>query len=206
MNKLQEKKMIFLGSSVTYGSAAGGSSFVDCLVRKYDITPIKEAVSGTTLVEIERENLPSYIFRLRTIDNNFKADAFICQLSTNDAALNMPLGNVAEGKEIISFDTLTITGAMEYIIAYAKQTWNCPVLFFTGTYFDSINYQAMVDRLYELRKKWDIGIIDLWNNEEMRNVSKEDYAVYMADPVHPTRAGYEKWWLPQFEKELENLY
>lgn len=45
------KKYIFLGSSVTYGSAAGGYSFVDMLAEKNQIDCIKEAVSGTTLVD-----------------------------------------------------------------------------------------------------------------------------------------------------------
>ena len=34
---------------------------------------------------------------------------------------------------------------MEYIIVYAKQTWNCPVIFYTGTKYDSKQYQQMVD-------------------------------------------------------------
>jgi len=33
---------------------------------------------------------------------------------------------------------------MEYIICYAKQTWNCPVLFYTGTKYDSEQYAEMV--------------------------------------------------------------
>ena len=28
------------------------------------------------------------------------------------------------------------------------------------------------------------------------------YALYMADPIHPTKAGYLKWWTPKIEEGL----
>ena len=62
----------------------------------------------------------------------------------------------------------------------------------------------MIDALYELQKKWDIGIIDLWNDAEMQAVSEEDYALYMSNGIHPTRAGYRDWWTPKFESYLTN--
>ena len=91
---------------------------------------------------------------------------------------------------------------MEYIIVYAKQAWNCPVIFYTGTKYDSKQYQQMVDVLFELQDKYGIGVIDLWNDEEMNDVSEKEYEVYMADPVHPTQAGYLEWWTPKMEKYL----
>ena len=73
---LKGKTVIFLGSSVTFGSASKGESFVEFLAKRDGIKPIKEAVSGTTLVD----NGPSsYISRMKTIDKNIKADAFICR-------------------------------------------------------------------------------------------------------------------------------
>jgi hypothetical protein len=93
---------------------------------------------------------------------------------------------------------------MEYIIAYVQETWNCPVIFYTGTKYDSSTYQAMVDGLLKIRDKWDIGVIDLWNDPDMNAVSSEDYALYMHDPVHPTQAGYLRWWTPKFERYLYN--
>ncbi len=63
---------------------------------------------------------------------------------------------------------------MEYITVYAKQTWNCPVIFYTGTKYDSKQYQQMVDVLFELQDKYGIGVIDLWNDEEMNDVSEKN--------------------------------
>ena len=48
---LKGKTIIFLGSSVTYGYASKGESFVDFLEKQDGITAVKEAKSGTTLVD-----------------------------------------------------------------------------------------------------------------------------------------------------------
>ena len=70
-NPLFGKTVIFLGSSVTYGSASGGISFADFLQKEDGIVSVKEAVSGTTLVDGDNT---SYIARMKTIDKNLKAD------------------------------------------------------------------------------------------------------------------------------------
>lgn len=192
------KKYIFLGSSVTYGSAAGGYSFVDMLAEKNQIDCIKEAVSGTTLVD----NGPdSYVQRMiHNLDKEMECEQFVCQLSTNDAAQGMPLGVVSVSTKLEDFDTSTIIGAIEYIICYARTTWQCPVTFYTNTYYDNKNYQKMVEIMYQLKEKWNIGLIDLWNSREMREIEKSKYDMYMADVIHPTELGYREWWLPVFEK------
>lgn len=202
---LKGKHLIFLGSSVTEGYASLHQSFVDDLEHLDGVIVIKEAVSGTTLVDVDAKG-PSYIKRLRTIDQSFPADALICQLSTNDASQGMPLGTVTDERDPEAFDVKTIAGAIEYIIAYAQNTWHCPVLFYSGTRFISDLYQSMTELLPVMQEKWNIGLIDLWNHEEMYEITDEAYKVYMFDPVHPTRAGYLEWWTPVFEKDLTAFF
>lgn len=48
---LRHKKILFLGSSVTFGFGALGESFVDYLWKKDGIDAIKDAENGTTLVD-----------------------------------------------------------------------------------------------------------------------------------------------------------
>ena len=96
----------------------------------------------------------------------------------------------------------TVAGAIEYVIAYAKQTWNCPVIFYTGTQYKSEQYAQMVDLLLQIQEKWKIGVIDLWNDPEMQAVSAEDYKLYMVNGIHPSFAGYRDWWTPKFEAYL----
>ncbi len=59
---LQGKNIVFLGSSVTYGASSKGVSFADDITKQNGNTMIKEAVSGTTLVD---EGINSYISRMK---------------------------------------------------------------------------------------------------------------------------------------------
>ena len=196
------KTVVFLGSSVTYGAAAGGWSMCDYLQERGVCHAVKWAVSGTTLVDTGRE---SYIDRFRrALPTQPACDHFICQLSTNDATLHLPLGAVSDGFHVQGFDTSTVIGAIEWIIAPAKSTWGCPVSFYTGTRYESEQYAAMVQALDVLRKKWGIGVLDLYNDAQMCAVSPDDYRRYMQDPIHPTREGYALWWGPKFEAYLRN--
>lgn len=199
---IKGKNVIFLGSSVTFGYGSMGTSFVDYLEKADGICAVKEAVSGTTLADIKDS---SYVSRMKTIDKNIKADAFVCQLSTNDATKELPLGEVTEGYDLNNFDTRTIAGAIEYIIAYAKDTWNCPVVFYTQAKYDSDHYAKMVDLLLEIKNKWQITVIDFWNDEEINNLTEEERKLYLVDHIHPTKAGYKEWWLPAFRKCLYEL-
>lgn len=196
---IKDKTVIFLGSSVTYGYGSMGVSFADFLEKTDGIKAIKEAVSGTTLVDV-KDN--SYVSRMKTIDKTVKADAFVCQLSTNDATKEMSLGKISESYDINNFDTQTIAGAIEYIIAYAKTTWDCPVIFYTQAKYDSEHYAKMVDLLLEIQDKWDITVIDFWNDAEINNIIEDQRKIYLIDHIHPTKAGYKEWWLPKFQETL----
>ena len=199
-SSLYGKKIIFLGSSVTYGYCSLGDSFVDYLEHQYGVVPIKEAKSGTTLVDNGKN---SYVSRMKTIDKNISADAFVCQLSTNDATKNMPLGEISDSYDIKTFDTQTVIGAIEYIIAYAKATWSCPVIFFTNPKYDSDVYAKMVEVIDQLSQKWTIGVIDLWNDDEVNDMSASND--FMNDDIHPTRRGYKELWTPVFKECLERF-
>ncbi len=196
------KTIIFLGSSVTFGYGSLGESFVDFLAKSDGIIPVKEAVSGTTLADLKNN---SYVSRLNALDKNIKADAFVCQLSTNDATKNVALGEISNSFDISLFDTKTVAGAIEYIIAYVRATYDCPVIFYTQPRYDSEAYSKMVELLKNIQVKWDITVIDLWNNSEFNNISSEQKSLYLIDAIHPTKAGYREWWLPEFQSSLYSI-
>lgn len=209
---LSGKTVLFLGSSVTDGAAAEGQSFVELFETLDGVNAIKEAKSGTTLVDkfsvgawIAFGNGDSYIERLKRIDPSARIDCVLCQLSTNDATMKLPLGEISTGMELSSFDTQTVTGAMEYVIRYSRDTWDCPVVFYTGSFYDSAEYAAMVQRLLELRDKWGIEVIDLFSDEAFNAIDRETYAFYMFDSIHPTKAGYIEWWFPKMEADLARI-
>ena len=208
---LAGKTYFFLGSSVTYGASSGQQSMADFIAKRNDCTTIKQAVSGTTLADNGAANSRSYVARLTgyTQDSTkvTTLDAFICQLSTNDAAKPQNFGAVTANniKDISQFDQTTTFGAIEYIIALVKQVWDCPIVFYTNSYYDNENYAQMVEALHVIEAKWGITVIDLYNDTEFNAISADDLELYMADEIHPTKAGYRDWWTPKFEEALKSL-
>lgn len=192
---LKGKNICFLGSSVTYGAASLQTSFADYIARRNGASYVKEAVSGTTLVTTGAGG-GSYVSRMKKLDKNAKFDLFVCQLSTNDASQNKPLG------EIDGTDAETVCGAINTIIGYVKETWGCPVIFYTNAYYESETYSAMVDALYRISEKQNIGVIDLYGDEDFNRITDEQRSLYMADPIHPTKAGYLEWWTPKMEEVI----
>jgi lysophospholipase L1-like esterase len=194
---LKGKSICFLGSSVTYGAASGGVAFPDYLAKRDGIISLKEAVSGTTLADIDDT---SYIARLKKIDVNQKFDLFICQLSTNDANKKLPIGEKG------TTDTKTVRGAIEFIIKYARENFKCPIAFYTSPDYHSKSYRDLVDLLKEIQSEENIYVIDLFSAPDFpRIIAKED-RLYMSDPIHPTKAGYLLWWTPYFEKKISEIF
>ena len=186
--ELKNKTVLFLGSSVTFGSASGGVSFVEMLGEACGIVCVKEAVSGTTLADI---NERSYLSRLKALDIDTKVDLFVCQLSTNDATKG-----IEESK---------IEAAIREIVELVEQRFGCPIVFYTGTYFASEAYEKMIALLYGLQGEYGFAVLDLFHDAEMTGIDAERYRAYMKDPIHPTLLGYREWWTPKFVEFLNRL-
>jgi lysophospholipase L1-like esterase len=204
---LKGKTLYFLGSSVTVGYGSNGTAFPHYIAKRNQCNAVVEAVTGTTLMD---KNENSYVHRMEAgskFDKNADVALFICQLSTNDTGGGtvdmLNLGDiVGPTGDLNAYDKTTITGAIEYIITYAQQTWDCPVLFYSCSRRNDPRYARMVDRLNELAKIWDIGVLDLWNDEGFNNITKEQRKLWMKDETHPTKAGYLEWWTPVVERFL----
>ena len=198
---LAGRNICVLGSSVAYGASSLQNAVGEYLAARFGCSLTKEAVSGTTLAD---NGSDSYVQRmLHNISRDADFDLFLCQLSTNDASRKVALGEISDSRNQEDFDTATVTGAIEYIISYARETWGCPVMFFTGSRYDSEDYAAMVKRLLELWEKWGIGVIDLWSSDKFNDISDADRKIYMDDGIHPTKAGYRDWWGPEMERQLK---
>lgn len=200
---LRGKTIFCLGSSIAKGMASRGVSFIDYIGKIDGCTMIKETVSATTLADRGKR---SYLSRLvHHPATRHPIDCFLCQLSTNDATFRSDLGSISDSFELCDFDTKTTVGAMEYIIAFAKKTWDCPIVFFTGVKYDNPRYHKLVNQLVELEEKWDIDLIDLWHSDRMNHLPEEQRKMYMNDSIHPTKAGYLLWWAPVFRSELTRI-
>lgn len=65
---------------------------------------------------------------------------------------------------------------------------------------------TMVLGLYDIAAKWDIEVIDMFMDLNFNSIpTEEQRKLWMADKIHPTKAGYRDWWLPKFEEALLEL-
>ena len=183
--QLKGKNILFLGSSVTYGSAAGGISFVEIMAETCGFSYAKEAVSGTTIADI---NEKSYVSRLKNLGTDINPNLFVCQLSTNDASRNIALSDIEK--------------AIRFIVEYVNGNFSCPIVFYTNPYYDSENYFKMVTLVKSLAKELGFFVLDFYSGER---ITDDKYKEYMADRIHPTLKGYGEWISPRFTDFLMKI-
>ena len=221
---LQGKTIFWLGSSITFGLTAHGEATADMFAKHNGATCYKEAASGTTIANIpateemaailtqiigadpSKEDL-SFTARIHDLPLEVKPDLFVLQLSTNDSRLPAEsIGAISEGFDTAGFDLATTLGGMEYIMAYVRDHWHCPVLIYTSPFLSDDQYMAMLDNAYKVADKWGAYILDLTTDEAFNAEGREHFDLYMApDGIHPTRAGYRLWWLPRFEERIAEI-
>lgn len=221
---LDGKTFYFLGSSVTLGMRSQEDAVADYLAAIDNMTCVKDAVSGTTLISEEEGN--SYYARLihsDKFDKEARIDAFVLQLSTNDAQESrLDKWGKITGREVFDpgeFDIHTTYGAIESILVYVENTWDCPIYIYTNAYFEDeglrsvsntkgSDYARLVEGTKEIVDKYednpdfDVRLLNLFEDKDFNAISDEDYKLYMADAIHPYRRGYLEWWTPYFEARL----
>ncbi len=58
---------------------------------------------------------------------------------------------------------------------------------------------SAVKKIAEIKK---IGVIDLYTDTAFNDITNEQHELYMADKIHPTKAGYLEWWTPKMEQYI----
>ncbi|MBQ7993456.1 MAG: hypothetical protein IJ252_10535, partial [Solobacterium sp.] len=229
-NTLEGKVIGYLGSSITQGFRSNGVAFPEYIAQLSGSTTIKQAVPGGTLALKEgyREEI-CYINQLHNgaLTDVEHLDALVVQLSTNDVGAGIPIGELSDSFAAADQDYRTILGAMEYITAFAKEKWDCPVMYYINAYLpDSVidqyangdeataqllheqyqdMYEQMIDALYQVAGKWGLGVADLWNDEYVRSADLAINNFFMDDPIHPHKAGYYFWYTQPIMEALEEI-
>ncbi len=206
---ISEKTIYYLGSSITrgHGGNTDGTSFADLTARLTGNEYKKEAISGTNLAIASGRN-NSYVERITNLDFTQNPDVLVVQLSTNDFSNNVPYGQISNSVNSADMDKTTITGAIEYIIAYAKErcpdikvvVFTCPLNKAWGNY---AKYETYANgTLRQIEEKWEgaVSILDVFNAEYIK------VPAYMqSDNLHPQLECYAQVFVPEFIKLLENI-
>ena len=212
VENLEGKTIGYLGSSVTRGRESNEVSFPEYIAKMSGSTSIKQAIDGSTLapppIYLSFMGITSYVNQLKNgaLTNVEHLDALVIQLSTNDARFNLSLGTLSSSFKKEDMNCDTTMGAMEYLIAYAKEKWNCPVLYYVNSYHPQFQYnpayENMIDALYEIQGKWGIDVVDMWNDPEIINVNTDLRSYFMYDSIHPYKSGYYFWYVPKIMNQL----
>ena len=211
------KTIFWLGSSVQDGFGARHNAIGDFMEVIEKTNKIKDCYSGTYIATTADEDyLPRFLLHDATTDP--VVDLVVVQLGTNDSKQLTEVGDVTadDVRDYDSFDQTTTMGALEYIMKYAQETWNCPVLVYTSLWFDETKtatgmqkeaiYDEIVDKCKIACEKWDCYLLNMWDNSDaIMAVAGDMYDTYMTDSVHPTMQGYLEWWYPYFKAEIYNI-
>ena len=125
--RLQGKKIIVLGDSLTIGSGSAlGSTWVELLATKYGATCVNEGVSGSSIAGSTYPD--SFINRIDGIlSANPTCDYFIISGGANDKNRSIPLGSIN------TTNIESTSGALKTIIDKVKKKYgkNCKILTMT---------------------------------------------------------------------------
>ena len=211
-SNLNDKTVLIEGDSIMYGYGSNGVGIGEILRDRYGFRLYKNAISGSTLAYVEgTENI-----RDRIVNGVKKPyDYIILDGGYNDYGKSLPLGSLMSGSYPYAStpDATTVIGAMELIFQHIKKNYPKTKIYFVTphkvnrvwTQVNSLNltFKDYYDALISVCNLYGVPVIDLWNESglityfsEMKVFTKDN------DGLHPTKEGYEEFYLPVFQKSL----
>jgi lysophospholipase L1-like esterase len=208
--ELKDKKIVFLGDSITQG--IGASDLELCYVNRFAaMTGAKVVNYGIGGTRIARRRVPhenpvydqDFCSRYHTMDDD--ADIVVVFGGTNDYGHgDAPLGNMWD-RDVRSFYGACHVLFSSLVAKYPGK----PIVIMTPmhrvTELDKVpSLRAFVQAEREVAEFYSIPVLDLWSNLGICAQVPEQKALYFKDLVHPNDAGHEKiaYTLKRF---LENM-
>lgn len=206
-NVLTNKSIIGFGDSIMYGAGNNGEGIVNILAERNNMTFKNFAVSGATILKDTNNNIPTQI------DNcNDTADYILLEGYINDCLITdieTRLGEVSPyyGSTL---DTNTFAGQLETMLKTVQNKFVGSKIVYVFVHKMSSRDTNIQKKVHDMAKlicdKWSIPIIDLYEESNL-NTYISVYRNYTSnsDSTHPTREGYDLFYLPQIESKLKSL-
>ena len=205
-----------------YGKGTDGYTVANQIADKHNMTSYDFSQSGATVTCYDRENTHKryniYEQIREAIATVEYTDYIVFNGSTNDLNViyNNKLGTITE-----DFDTPrdlnTFCGALEEIIYLMKTSYpNASIVYVRVHNMKRRDYERQLNYgevAVKICKKWGIGVADVFNESGM-NTFLEKYDQYTlvtneypeGDHVHPTKEGYDLFYIPYIEEAFEKMY
>lgn len=211
LNNISEKTIkdtiLFSGDSICYGAGYSGGYASIIQKRNPLATTVNYGVSGTTIAK-RNGRTDSILERLDSMQS--KADDVIFEGGVNDAWDNsIELGTFNKSANVDStttFNEETFSGALESLFnkAYKKYP-KAHIMFVIVSVNDNYSTYEYLNRAKEICEKWKVTPIDI--RESGLNLMIEEcvslYGANGTDGVHPSKLGYEKFYVPMIETEIK---
>lgn len=211
LNNIQEKPitgiLLFSGDSICYG--AGYSGGYPSIIKKRNplATIVNYGISGTTVAKRNGRS-DSILERLDSMQES--ANFVIMEGGVNDAWDNeIELGTFSKNgnvSENTNFDEATFSGALESLFKKAYEKYpSAHIMFVIVSVSDNYSTYEYLNRAKEICEKWRVTPIDI-RESGLNLMIKECVSLYGADGTdgtHPSKLGYEKFFVPMIEAEIK---
>lgn len=222
-NLLYGKKIVCIGDSIVKGQGyngdtKGNKSYVDMIAEKNNMTCINYAVSGATIMSGTNETVFHICDNIETMDED--ADYIIVGGGYNDHIYRGTIGSLTDDYTSEITNTSRIIGGTEYMCRKLLERYEGKKILFVfshkikDTPYTKINdynngshtMTEVHDAIESVLKKYSMPYCDLYNISCF-NTAISSYLKYTAnnDGTHPTKEGYEKFYVPYVEAKLKLL-
>ena len=218
LSNIYRKKVTLNGDSIAFGAGTGGTGFMDYIASKYNMTLDKKAVSGATIANLS-SRYPDKHCICTSIDTMAEdANYIIFEGGYNDWLLWTQIGTLTDTMSG-DLDDTKFYGALESICRQALAKWENGKIGFIITHKindawrtqkqEGVTYPTLDDYYQAIKdvcEKYSIPYLDLSKvsrlNTELQNYKKY---TYNSDGVHPTKDGYQIFYVDTIARWMEKL-
>lgn len=211
-NKLYGKSLFAAGDSVAFGLGSGGKSYADIIAEKNKMSMKKVAVSGTTFAK--RDGMTNSILeQVQMMDKLY--DYVLIEGGFNDyfqKDKGVSIGTMPKNMNS-SRDDKTTYGALDSICLWLKQNYPASkILFVVPHKIMTINgvidsgFYPYLQAIRDVCEKYSIRYADIALKGGCTPFYQEFRDTYFSgDGIHPNLEGYESFYVPRIEAEMEML-
>ena len=211
-NKLYGKSLFVAGDSVAFGFGSGGKSYADIIAEKNKMSMKKVAVSGTTIAK--RDGMANSILeQVQMMDKLY--DYVLIEGGFNDyfqKDKGVSIGTMPKNMNSRRDDKTTY-GALDSICLWLKQNYPASKILFvvphkimTITGVIDSEFYPYLQAIRDVCEKYSISYADIALKGGCTPFYQEFRDTYFSgDGIHPNLEGYETFYVPRIEAEMEML-
>ncbi len=211
-NKLYGKSLFAAGDSVAFGFGSGGKSYADIIAEKNKMSMKKVAVSGTTFAKRDGTT-NSILEQVQMMDKLY--DYVLIEGGFNDyfqKDKGVSIGTMPKNMNS-SRDDKTTYGALDSICLWLKQNYPASKILFvvphkimTITGVIDSGFYPYLQAIRDVCEKYSISYADIALKGGCTPFYQEFRDTYFSgDGIHPNLEGYETFYVPRIEAEMEML-